>query len=335
MKILIALALLSLAGLAGAADYVTSGTDYLWAWQYKDYSAMYGMSSPEGTNGVAEGAFASAAAQLKQPPGSARIANVSTRADGAHVYFEADGNPVGSIVIRQDGIVHPEIVAKLSSAGGDAAAGTSGISPATSAIAGETVMSILEKMDRVTRSANSMRANVSIQGSFLGQTMAQNGQLVFRAPDNFRLQMPEFVMNSTSGTSILYMPAANVYMELGKVGNFELAPGIGTPPEELSRQYAITLLEKRDIKGRPVFVLSLKPPTNGIGALLGSNAIKLFVDGQTWLPIRAEMDSVKFEYSNVRVNPGDVRDDEFVFRPPTGATRVSLGNLLTGIGGLQ
>src|SRR5262249_37782780 len=143
-----------------------------------------------------------------------------------------------------------------------------------------------------------LRSDLQMRGSLMGENISETAKLIYRAPDHLRMQGSKFVMNSDGKKTILFLPQLNTYLDIGSLGNFELAPGIGTPVSELKEKYSITLGGKSEIDGVPAFQLNLKPPSGGnmgLGAMmggLGGGTMKLWISAANWMPIRAKIDTI-------------------------------------------
>jgi outer membrane lipoprotein-sorting protein len=320
---------------APAANDIAS--QYLRAWAYRDYSTMYQLSSEETRKMASQQEFAAAAASLPVIQPDARIVSNSPSGSGTAIYFESasdSGSPVrGSLILANNTIQHPEIIAKLSTHehADVLTSNDTGSTASQRTIDGETVDSILQKMNDASAKAESMTMDVTMQGSILGQTVNETGKLEYKKPDKFHMQLSSFVMNSNGEQSTLYMPAANMYMDLAQFGNFELSPGVGVSADEMKRKYQVRLTGKRDLQGAPAFELQLKPNQQDMGGLFGSGDMHLLVSAKTWLPVQAEMSGIKLLYSNIRINDPSVTDAAFQYSPPAGATSLSLGSLMGAI----
>lgn len=86
----------------------------------------------------------------------------------------------------------------------------------------------------------------------------------------------------------------------------------------------VSLLGVEEIDGRSAYVLEASPKEEGEGIQL-VDGMKLWVDKETWMPLRYEMyDSsgdlmIEIEILDLKVNAG-IPDSEFVFEVPEGAT---------------
>ncbi|WP_048159637.1 outer membrane lipoprotein-sorting protein [Methanosarcina sp. WWM596] len=93
---------------------------------------------------------------------------------------------------------------------------------------------------------------------------------------------------------------------------------------ELLNKTDVSLLGMEEIDGRPTYLLEANPKEEGEG-LLFVDGMKLWVDKETWMPLRYEMyDSdgdlmMELEIRDLEVNAG-IPDSEFVFEVPEGAT---------------
>lgn len=314
----------------------TTATKYLKAWMYKDYPGMYAVSSSEVRSSLTEAAFGEAAAALPAPASTPQIVEGDARTPGSTLYVEytvagADAPTRTSLQLSADGIQHPELLAR-----GATRATAGGAAPTEKLVGGETADSILAKMEKATEAAETLTADVMLKGSLMGQTLNETGKLLYRRPDSMRLEFSSFLLNSNGGKSILYLQSANAYMDAGSLGGLELSPGLGTSTAELREKYNITLRNKSELEGVPVFELHLKPPTSGgalgslMGGLGGSGNMRMWVSADTWWPVRVKLDNVTADYRNVQVNARGVTEASFDFTPPKGATPLSLGGLLGG-----
>lgn len=344
-KLIAALLLVLSLGAApvASAEPADKATLYLRAWSFKDYAAMRDLTAGTSRPPGEETAFFGAAAKLPAPATEPEIVSRSPRAGAPAgtetVYFTyapaAGGTPVrGSIIAGPDGVVHPELMAAATQVMNASAAA---VGSEQKTVEGETADSILEKMQEATKAAETLQSNVSIRGSMMGVTVNETAQLHYKAPNKIRLQSKSFVMNADGTRSILYLPPANIYMNMADFGDFELAPGIGTTAAEMKDKYEITLASKGEVNGEAAFELRMKSPTAGgklpMGMGQGSGRMTMWVSATTWLPVRAAVDGMNIDYRNMQVNAGDIDDSIFDFKPPAGATAFSLGGLLGALGG--
>lgn len=335
----------ALAPLAGAssADQADTATLYLRAWNFKDYATMRDLTASPVLRSLDQSAYYGAAGHLPAPLTEPRILSRAPRSGAAPgtetIYFEYSAPesqaPVrGSIVVGPDGVLHPELIAVASRMAAPAA-GAAGVTANT--VEGESVDSILQKMQKATEAARTLQSDVAIRGSMLGTSVQETARLTYKAPNKLRLQARSFVMNTDGTRSVLYLPDSNIYMNLSELGDLELAPGIGMTAEELKEKYDITLAGKTEINGEPAFELKMKSPGSagglGLGVGQGSGRMTMWVSARSWLPIRASMDGMKVDYRNMRVNAGEIDDAVFDFKPPAGANAFSLGGLMGALGG--
>ncbi|MGI8906680.1 MAG: LolA family protein [Candidatus Sumerlaeaceae bacterium] len=340
-------------GAPTATDGQDTATQYLAAWSFKDYPTMYRLSSAEVRKALPEQAFYSAAAGIAAPTGEPKIvnrSNISGTGETLYVQYPVSGSELPgrtSIVLQPDGIKHPELLSHAGPVQRGAASGI-GLVPlnatvvaptADKSIDGETAESILTKMQKATDAAETLKADLALRGSLMGETINETAKLTYRAPGHLRMQGTRFVMNSDGTKTILFLPQVNAYLDIGGLGSFELAPGIGTPVSELKEKYNISLAGKSEIEGVPAYQLNMKPPSSGsmgLGALmggLGGGTMKLWVSAANWMPLRAKIDTISVDYKNMQINAGGIEDSTFVFVPPTGAQELNLGGLLGGLGG--
>lgn len=93
---------------------------------------------------------------------------------------------------------------------------------------------------------------------------------------------------------------------------------------KLLNETDVSLLGMEEIDGRPTYLLETSPKEEGEGIQL-LDGVKLWVDKETWMPLRYEMyDSdgdlmMELEILDLEVNAG-IPDSEFVFEVPEGAT---------------
>lgn len=321
------------AALADDAADSAKALQYLRAWSFKDYPSMYSASTPETQKLASQPDFAAAAATLTPPTGDPKIVSTSPSASGNTLYFESAGTPPmrGSVIIRSGAVEHPELLAALRKAQAASAPAPATATSDARTIDGETADSILQKMTAASEKADTLRMSVAVKGSMMGQTINDTGTLLYKKPGKFRMQLATFTMNADGSRSILYLPSANMYMDVASLGSFELSPGIGSSAAEMKSKYDVRLSAKKDVNGQPAFELLMKPPQSGLGGLAGSGNMKLLVNATTWLPRRAEMSGMTLDYSNVQVNAPGITDENFVFTPPASAQELSLGSLMGGM----
>lgn len=354
----------SIAAAQNAPDSADTATQYLTAWEYKDYPTMYRLSSPETRNAVSEQTFYFAASQLPPPvadPTVVKRAPASQSGEILYLQYKASGNEDAvrtSIVLRPGGVSHADLLSHASSAApAKSAQSTNALAnaspsgntiselPATAdqlpakSVDGLTAEAVLSNMQKATQAVETMKADLVIHGNLMGENMNETGKLLYRAPNDIRVESKKFVLNGSGGKTILFIAQMNSYLDLGSMaGEFELAPGIGTPVSELKEKYNISLIGKSDVEGEPAYQLNLKPPSTGdvsLGAMMGGmggGAMRMWVSAKSWLPIRAKISSMTMDYRNVQINSGGINDGSFVFNPPKDAQELNLGSMLGGIG---
>jgi outer membrane lipoprotein-sorting protein len=246
------------------------------------------------------------------------------------VYFEwPDGTTGerlrGSIILRHDGVYHPDVIARAPDV-------MPTVPGAPSTVDGETAESVLEKMERATADARSLKAEVVMRGAYLGQTVNETGELLWMSPGMFRLKTALFLVNCDGRRTLLVMPQLNTGMELSGLGELELSPGIGSSAKQLKSKYEIRLVSKGTAGGRQAFELVMRQPLQGLAGVIGSGRVRLWVDAQTWLPLRGEMDSLAVDYRNMQLNPPGITDASFAYSPPAGMNILSFGSLLGSLG---
>jgi outer membrane lipoprotein-sorting protein len=93
---------------------------------------------------------------------------------------------------------------------------------------------------------------------------------------------------------------------------------------ELLNETEVSLLGMEEIEGRPAYLLKTSPKEEGEGIQL-VDEMKLWVDKETWMPLRYEMYNsdgdlvIELEILDLEINTG-IPDSEFVFEVPEGAT---------------
>ena len=340
-----------------ASDSADTATQYLMAWSFKDYPTMYRLSSPETRKAMSEQAFYSAAAAVPSPLGDAKIVSRSkSPAGGETLYLQyavagTETPTRTSVILQPGGITHADLLGHAVAAAPPTAAGPTGGPvgvglaqlPATAdqaasqTVDGLTADVILTKMQKATEAAETLKADLVLHGSMMGETLNETGKVIFRAPNQIRVDSPKFVLNGDGQKTTLYMPQLNSYMDLGSMGDLELTPGLGTPVSELRQKYNVSLIGKSDIDGVPTYQLNLKPPSTGdvsLGAMMGGiggGAMRLWVSSVTWMPVRAKISSITADYKNLQINAGGIDEHSFVFSAPVGAQELNLGSLLGGL----
>ncbi|AKB23778.1 hypothetical protein MSMTP_0309 [Methanosarcina sp. MTP4] len=122
-----------------------------------------------------------------------------------------------------------------------------------------------------------------------------------------------------------YDPKTNTVMKMEMpdtpvLGEMDYAGIIG----EFLNETDVSLLGMEEIDGRSAYLLETSPKGDGEGIQL-VDGMKLWVDKETWMPLRYEMyDSdgslmIELEIRDLKVNQG-IPDSEFVFEVPEGAT---------------
>lgn len=324
----------------------TTVSAYLDAWAYRDFATMYALSTPEVRSSLSESQFFTAAGKLPSPASEPVVTRESSAigSDGKLVYIEYQ--PTGgservrtSLQVGAQGIKHSELLSQAPAAA-PASSGTNTAAEAPAqTVDGQTVEQVLDQMTSATASANTLKADVAVQGNVMGQQITEKGVLLYKAPNKMKMDLGRIVMAADGNNSTLYLADMNVYMDLASLGgDFELSPGFGTTGAELKKKYQISLVGKNEVNGESAYELVLRPSSQslgGLGAMMGGMAkssLRLWVDADTYLPIRGRMDNFTVDYNNVQVNVDNVTDSDFQFTPPSGAQPLNLGGMLGGGG---
>lgn len=329
-----------------ASDAPDTASEYLQAWSFHDYAAMRSLSSQAVQNQLSATQFSAAAAALSPPASEPTILSRTRRDDGTHVYFEyqtagSAATQRGAIVLRPEGrIEQPELLVRQAgsppssqAAPGPASAPQQAAPTLPSPAAGQSAQAILKRMTDITGHAQTLRAQLALRGSVMGQTINESGVLLYKQPNQFHMRMKSMVMNSTGMKSILYLPEANIYMELSQLGSFEFAPGIGESPQALESKYKVRLAGEQTLNGEAAYELLMTPPQSATSGLLSSGEISLLVSARSGLPLQSRSSGLSVTYSGWEINSPAVTDKDFVFTPPAGATELSLGSILGALGG--
>ncbi|WMW24834.1 DUF4367 domain-containing protein [Methanolobus sediminis] len=192
---------------------------------------------------------------------------------------------------------------------------------------GLTADQIAEKMQEKQANIEDISATVHMTISIEGGTQETEYQLYQKNPGKMKniVLMPEEMAGQTTVSNgekmWIYDPAANTVtiMEMPEVSDeFEMdyASIIG----DLLNETDVSLVGTEDLDGRDTLVLMLVPKEED--NLYGSG-MKVWVDDETWTPLKIEMGTentyqITVEYRNFEVNTG-ISDDEFEFEVPDGA----------------
>jgi len=190
---------------------------------------------------------------------------------------------------------------------------------------------IAEQMQEKEASIKDYSYTMQITSYFGNQTQESEVQVLQKKPNKTKTISIE--PEEEAGTIVVsdgefmwtYDPKTNTVMkmeipETPILGEIDYVGIIG----EFLKETDVSLLGVKEIDGRPAYLLETNPKEEGEGVQL-VNGMKLWVDKETWMPLRCEMyDStgdlmMELEIRNLEINTG-IPDSEFVFEVPEGAT---------------
>lgn len=349
-----------IAGSAAANASLDWARAYMNAWSFRDYGTMYKLSSAGTRKRLTVEQFAAAVSRLTAPASDPTTRASFTGVDGLTVYFEYQaGTATGrtSLLVRPDGIEHPEIVlmnvpaltpvpaptgvritdaqqASAPAPQAPQAPGSGGIGQqtamATAPAGGETIDWVLNQMIRAGKNVQSIRGTITMKGSLLGQTVSEQGTVAFKVPGKFHVRTNSFVVNCDGTKGMLYIPDTKTVVDLGAIGAIDFAPGFDSP-NDLKQSFAMRLIGRSTVNNEPAYDIELNPKLP-IPSSMGSTKMRLQVSGKTWMPIKADMGAMSVEYSNLQINPPDITDATFNYRPPAGTTTLSASAILGSLG---
>ncbi|KKG12863.1 hypothetical protein EO92_12400 [Methanosarcina sp. 2.H.A.1B.4] len=190
---------------------------------------------------------------------------------------------------------------------------------------------IAEQMQEKEASIQDYSYTMQITSYIGNQTRESEIQTLQKKPDKTKTVIikPE----EEAGTIVVsdgefmwtYDPKTNTVMKMEMpdtpvLGELDSAGIIG----EFLNKTDVSLLGMEEIDGRPAYLLEANPKEEGEG-LLFVDGMKLWVDKETWMPLRYEMyDSsgdlmMELEIRDLEINQR-IPDSEFVFEVPEGAT---------------
>ncbi len=190
---------------------------------------------------------------------------------------------------------------------------------------------IAEQMQEKESSIQDYSYTMHMTSHFGEQTQESEVLILQKKPD--RMKTVAINPEEEAGTMVVsegevmwtYDPKTNTVMKMEMpdtpvLGEMDYAGIIG----EFLNETDVSLLGMEEIDGRSAYLLETSPKGDGEGIQL-VDGMKLWVDKETWMPLRYEMyDSdgslmIELEIRDLKVNQG-IPDSEFVFEVPEGAT---------------
>ena len=190
---------------------------------------------------------------------------------------------------------------------------------------------IAEQMQEKEASIQDYSYTMHMTSHFGEQTQKSEVRILQKKPD--RMKTVTMEPEEEAGAMVVsdgeimwtYDPKTNTVMKMEMpdtpvLGEMDYAGIIG----EFLNETDVSLLGIKEIDGRSAYVLEANPKEDGEGIQL-VDGMKLWVDKETWMPLRYEMyDSdgglmIELEIRDLEVNTG-IQDSEFVFEVPEGAT---------------
>lgn len=172
-----------------------------------------------------------------------------------------------------------------------------------------------------------------------GKTEEIESKLMFKKPDKYK----EIITESGKDTQITvsdgevswsYHPDSNMVTKMKLPNDFEPQKKedyINTINDFLIDNN-VTLLGLENVDGRATYLLKITPKEIGKDEGIRSKIIKIWVDQETWMPLRYEFYNAdgtltdKNEIRDLKVNTG-IPDSEFKFEIPDGAEIVDFGEI--------
>ncbi|WP_440956859.1 outer membrane lipoprotein-sorting protein [Methanosarcina sp. Mfa9] len=190
---------------------------------------------------------------------------------------------------------------------------------------------IAEQMQEKEASIQDYSYTMHITSHFGEQTLESEARLLQKKPDMMKTVTMEpeeeagSIAVSDGEVMWTYDPKTNTVMKMEMpdtpvLGEIDYTGIIA----EFLNETDVSLLGMEEIDGRSAYLLETSPKEEGEGIQF-VDGMKLWVDKETWMPLRYEMyDSdgglmIELEIHDLEVNQG-IPDSEFVFEVPEGAT---------------
>jgi outer membrane lipoprotein-sorting protein len=170
---------------------------------------------------------------------------------------------------------------------------------------------VLDSLAAAGRALKTMKADFTQTKvlSLLDEKEQSSGKLLLEIPGRFRWDyaLPqESVMLVRDGIFERYFPKTKQVFRGQAKGDADLLVGFGPGAEGLSKKYDVTLVGDEAVKGRPAWVLDLKPrPEQAASSLF--KGIRLWVDKARGFPSQTQLteptsDSTTIRFDHVVVN---------------------------------
>jgi outer membrane lipoprotein carrier protein len=189
---------------------------------------------------------------------------------------------------------------------------------------------VLDSLAAAGRALKTMKADFTQTKvlALLDEREQASGKLLLEIPGRFRWDytLPqESVMLVRDGIFERYFPKTKQVFRGQAKGDADLLVGFGPGAEGLSKKYDVTLVGDEAVKGRPAWILDLKPrPEQATSSLFKS--IRLWVDKSRGIPSQTELteptsDSTTIRFDHVVVN-GHLGKGAFELKLPKDAVEV-------------
>jgi outer membrane lipoprotein-sorting protein len=339
------------AGLA-AGPAEDTATQFLDAWVFHDAAQVWTLLDDASRQGLTQESLA--AVMEAQPLVAESAEVVSAQADGGalRVRFRLQGHhrtsgeemsQPGTLVVVPGGDGQtmrvsfrlPSAPAAPPQAASVAAAAQQALPalPPSQVIDGHTAQEILNAAAERAGQVQTLRMNLTMRGSMMGQPVDMAGQFLFQAPNQLRLDVGQalFVFDGAGG--ICHLPEAHAFFRLPASMSQELigfAPGLGGSTADAQA----SLIGREDVSGQLAWHLAVASAPGSASGSLGP--MDIWLDTQSLLPVRAQTASMgmvaDLHFSDVLVNGGPLPPEAFEFEPPPDAVEVPM--MLPGLPGL-
>jgi outer membrane lipoprotein-sorting protein len=185
---------------------------------------------------------------------------------------------------------------------------------------------VLDSLATAGRALKTMKADFTQEKvlTLLNDKETSSGRLSLEIPGRLRWDYTsphESVMLVKDGTFARYFPKTKQVFRGEAKGEADLLVGFGPGAEGLSKKYDVTYLGEEAVKGRPAWVLDLKPkPDQSTASLFQS--IRLWVDKVHKIPSQTRLTEPTSDYTTIRfdhvVVNGKLPKDAFELKLPKG-----------------
>ncbi|AKB72104.1 hypothetical protein MSMAC_2214 [Methanosarcina mazei C16] len=197
----------------------------------------------------------------------------------------------------------------------------------TELIAEEIAAKMQEKENSIGDSSYTLYMTTYFEGE---KTQESEFDIVYKKPN-----MKKTITKGTENESVmiydgkiewLYDPETNIVQKIKVPEEYQIEIDYIKLFNDILNKYDISASGNDTIDGRTAYLLEAKPK-EGIEESILIDEIKIWVDGESWMPLKYEIyqgtQRIEIEIQDLKINTG-IPDSEFIFDVPEGAEVVTM-----------